>query len=127
MSRSTVSLCVRSERSGRGSGVLLVIVLLRSSRCCSSASRRALGDAGLTEVQAARRMCGLVTCSVNVVLERRLQCEVGAEVRGGSRGAGRVSPVSSSVLRLERMWGQPWLIVSSTALPGSNSSCTTVS
>src|SRR5712692_2677296 len=46
--------------------------------------------------------------------------------RSGS-SSGRVSPVSSRVLRLARMAGQPPLMLSSTVLPGSKPSCTTVS
>ena len=40
---------------------------------------------------------------------------------------GSVSPVSSSVLRLESTRGQPRPTIDATVLPGSNPSCTTVS
>src|SRR5262249_35728687 len=47
---------------------------------------------------------------------------------GSSSSAdGIVSPVSISVLRLDRMAGQPWLTEARAALSGGSPSCTTVS
>src|SRR5918994_967373 len=50
-----------------------------------------------------------------------------ARTRGGDQTSGSGAPVSSNVLRLDRMLGQPWLTPARTALPDSKPPWVTVS